>query len=573
MAETQLTGNQGIVALAMIAPPTGTDGYPPIWEPDGMWRTLALQELYMGKEGKGRYVGKVNDYVTNYETDARYKVIALDLSTLIPTLEKIKPAGDGSFSEADLLLGVGPGTQADTYRIFINSNVRPPTLTVDQRLSIKGTESITAMIFLGTDLTPGSKLLGMMYDASGNLMGPSIPLELVKESGFTNYTEKTVKSCYATQDVEDGEVVTVVFYSASGRVTSKRQLLVENTAFVRAPDVSQRYIVGIELQSPFMSPSDPNVLEYPLNVPLNGLNMYGVVHYSDGKSMRRPVDGTKFRIDGLEPFLSTQIGQQFPLVLNYALSADEVQYGPDVRDPNFMAKDYMARTVKAEGQYTVKLFGYPVWIDQVNGYRLEWYLYNLDRSSWTKCSGNVRISENSPTWNPLGYGTNQQLRVEVNLKDVNGIYKDYLHTQIISFVLMRPAVDTEGTNWTVSFDPGQNPAFGRYTVARTTFVNQNFTTLRLDAGTSVWAEWLSRVYKDTRPLVDRSKEVDAPEPNFFIVMAGDAAIEFPISQWNSDLTINRPIADASTLFVRFIKRTAENDLQLGVTGFAVHQNR
>lgn len=569
--ETLVSTTAGLSVLAFV-PPNGPDGYPPIYDPEGRFAIWALSEIYIGAQGFRRYVPKINDYVVNYETDEWYKVIGLDLTTMLSTLEPIKRIAEGKFTTDDLLLGVGPGTQADTYRIYINSNTRPPLLTVDQRLSIGGTESVSAQIFIGSDISGTSEILGMMYDANGNLLGPNIPLELVTMTGVTNYTLKSVPSCYATRDCKNGEVVTVVFYSASGRVTGKRQLLIENTAFIRGPDMSQKYIVGIELQSPFMSQANPLLLQYPLNVPLNGMNLFGVVHYSDGSKIRRPVDGTKFQLFGMETFLSTQIGQQFPLTLKYNLSPGEVNYMPGTTDPSFVPKDYSAVTTKAEGAYTVKLFGYPVWIDQVNGYRLEWYLYNLDRNTYARCTSNVRISDNGPSWNPLGYGTNQNLRVEVNLKDVNGIYKDYIHAQTISIVLVRPATDTDGTNWTVGFDPGQNPPFGRNTVARTTFVNANFTRVRLEAGETTLEGWLERVYRDTRPLVDRSKEVEAPEPNMMVILAGTTETEVPISQWNSELVVNQPIKDGSTLFVRFIKRTVENDIQLGITGFAVHQN-
>lgn len=568
--ETNVAASAAV--LAIVSPPTGSDGYPPIYDPDSRFAIWALQEVYIGKEGMRRYVPKVNDYVVNYETDEWYRVSHLDLTTMLSTLEPIIRIGEGSFTPADLLLGVGPGTQADTYRIYINSNTKPALLTIDQRLTITGTESVSAQIFVGSDLTGSSELLGVMYDANGNLLGSNIPLELVKMNALINYTEKSVPSCYATRDCLDGEVATVVFYSASGRVTSKRQLLVENTAFIRGPDMAQKYIIGIELQSPFMSQGNPDLMQYPLNVPLNGMNLFGVVHYSDGSSMRRPVDGTKFELYGMEKFVATVIGQQFPLVLKYNLSPGEVNYTPGTTDPSFVPKNYSAITVKAEGAYTVKLFGYPVWVDQANGYRLEWYLYNLDRRVYSRCTSNVRLSKNGPAWNPLGYGTNQALRVEVNLRDVNGIYKDYLHAQTVTFTLVRPAVDTEGTNWMVGFDPGQNPAFGVNTVARTTFVNSNFTRLRLDAGTNVFDTWLSRMYRDIRPLVDGSKEVEAPVPTIMVLMVGNSQIEVPMSQWNSEIIVNQTIPDASTLFVRFIKRTAENDIELGIAGYPVHQN-
>lgn len=558
--------------INLIAPVAGTDGKVPVYDPDGRWNIWALQEIYIGQQGDKRYVPKVNDYVYDYESDEKYRVLAVDPTTLISTLEKIKGVIDpGDFDDIDVLMGVGPGTQSDTYRIYIDRTVVPHTLSVDARLRVNGSMVMYAKIFKGTVVGGESKVISAFYDPSGNMLGQNVPLELVSMPNHQNFAVKCVKPCYTSEDLVDGEVVWAVFYSNTGGVISKRQLLVENTGFIRTTDTAAKYIVGISLETPFLSESNPLVIQYPLNVPLQGMNLFGVVHYSDGTKLRMPVDGTKFQMFGFENFVATVIGQKTTLRLQYNYSPGEFGYHADMISDKFYSVGYQAITVKADGAYTVKLFAYPVWIDALNGYRLEFFLFNLDRRVWFRCSPFVSVDANSPAFNPVLYGVNQNISVTLDLSQINGMYKKYLHTQTLSVILIRPGTDTDGTNWTIGYDPGQNPPFGRNNKASSVFVNENFVKVRLDAGTSDFNTWLTRMYWDTKPLVDPTKEAEAPSPDFFSLTFDGSEVSVPISQWNSEILVNRPVPNASTLFVRFFKQTAEGDIQLSMSGMPVHQ--
>lgn len=550
---------------------SGTDGLTPVYDPNGLWKTWALHEIYVGTIGENRYVPNLKDYVVDVETDERWVVEEIDPSTLIPVLRKIVTLKTGEFDDDDLLLGVGPGTQADTYRLYIDKSVLPYTMAVDARLSVKGTMVMTAKIFRGSELLGNSQVISAFYDQLGNMLGQAIPLELVEMPNDQNFSVKTVPVCYTSENLPDNEVVTVVFYSATGHVVSKRQLLVENTAFIRSANTAVKYITGISMESPFISNTDPTLLAYPMNVPLRGLNLMGVVHYSDGTSLKMPVDGTKFSIYGLEQYLSTVIGQRLPLVLKYAVSSDEIVYGATVTDNKFVTKNYRATTVQANGAFTVKLFGYPVWIDGVHGYRLEWYMYNLERNRVFNVTPYVTFNNHSAVFDPTNYGVAQHLNVSLNLKDANGAYPSYIHAQTISISLVRPGTEHQ-TNWTIAFDPMQSPEYGVDNFAQTEFINQNLSKIKIDSGALTQTAWLDKLYFATKPLVDDAREVTAPVPNYYTLVVGNVELEYPIGQWNSEQLIETSIANGSTVFVKFFKRTPEGDIQLSVAGLPVYQS-
>lgn len=549
------------------------DGFVAVYEPNAPWKTWALHEIYTGGIAQGRYVPKVKDHVVDVETNEKEIVISLDAITMVPRLRKLKNAViDTDISYDDLLMGVGPGTNSDTYRVYIDKSVLPHTLSVDARLFVRGSMCKYATIIKGSELLNDRKVISAFYDNVGNLLGQNIELELASTDGNNlSKTVKTVPTCYTTEDLEDDEVVTVVFYSDTGGVVSKRQLLVENTAFMRMPDASQKYITHISLDTPFLSDSDPKLINYPVNVPINGFNLFGIVHYSDGSQRRMPVDGTKFSLFGLQNYVATVVEQRLPLVLKYTLSPGEYVYGATVAADRFITETYQAVTTSADGAYSVMLQCYPVYIDELNGYRLEWFMTNLDRKLMYKVTPYVSIGDNSPPLRSTAYGALQKLAVTIDLNDVNGTYKKYTHTQTVEIILQRPGTDHTGTNWSIGFEPGQNPQFGKNNNAFMTFVNQNLKRVKIDQGEETLSAWLDRMFYLTKPLFDSDREIEAPEPNMFSIILENKEVAFNIDNWRSELPLETLMKDGDTLFIKFFKRTVETDLILGVSALPVYQ--
>ena len=550
----------------------GTDGHVPIYNPNGRFTVWALSEIYQGGPGENRYVPKVKDLVIDMDLFLHYRVDGLDVATLIPQLTELRPIqSGGEMTDEDLLLGPGPGTQSDTYRVYLDTSVIPHALAVDARLSVAGTMVSYCRIFRGADLTEDGHIISGQYDPAGNLLGNRIPLELVQMPGTQNVAIKTVPVCYTVENVPNGEVVTAVFYSDAGHVVSKRQLLLENTSFIRSANTATKYITGISLECPFLSETDNRLINLPINVLLSGVNMIGVVHYSDGSVNKMPVDGTKFALLGMEGYVATIVNQEAPLVLRYRLSTNEIVYGANVGEFPHVSQEYTIKTMQQDGAYSVKLFGYPVWLDAVNGYTLRWYLYNADRSTVYDVSGYVEYSSQGPAFNPIAYGINQRLTVAVNLQQVNGSFRDYRHIQTLDVILWGPGTQRT-TNWTIAFDIGQNPPFGTDNKADLEFVNSNFYRLKIDNGETDLQAWLDRIYYRTKPLIDQYREQVPPAPTHFRLRFGTFNNEYPIEEWNLEHVVGNGLTNNGTLFIEFFRRTGQNDLQLAVSALPIYQS-
>ncbi len=559
------------MVTSVIAGIAGTDGVVPVYDPNGRFQIWNLAEVYVGGLGENKYVPNVNDLVVDLTIFAWFQVIALDISTLTPRLRSVDAVNQNQqFSNADILLGVGPGTITDTFRVYLNKNVIPFTLTVDGRLHTFASAAESATIYRGTDIAGTSKIISQLYDQSNQIIGTAIPLELAQVDG-DNRTVKSIPMCYTTEDMPDGEIVTIIIHADDGHVVAKCQLLVENSAFVANANAGSKYITGISLESPFVSQSDPQTIQFPLNVPLNGLSLLGVVNYSDGSKLRMAVDGTKFSMFGFNNFISSVPGVPVPLVLSYQLSPNEVAYGMNVTPQRTITKRYRAITTNSEGMYTPKLYGYPVWIDPLHGYRMEWYLYDLDRNLATLVTAFVHVNNNSAPFDPIGYGRKQSLGVSINLRDVNPNGLGYIHVQTIDVILRQPGTDRT-SNWAIGFDPNQTIYFGEGNHAVTNIINQNLMTIDVTCGETVLANWLERLYRMVKPLTDVSREIQAPDPTYFSIGTANLPdVAYPISQWDQVLQLNAIINNSDTVFIKFFQRTPDTDIQLAIAAMPVYQ--
>jgi hypothetical protein len=553
-----------------VSPVSGIDGKIPVYDPEGSWRIWSLDEIWSGPTGPGedRFVPKELDYVIDPPTYTTYIVDHLDPISLTPTLREIRPSYlSGTFSDIDILFGVGPGTQADTYRIYIDKSVTPFNLAVDNRLKIAGSMCSYCKIFKGGDLTNAGNVVSMVYDNNGNFVSNNVPLEIVAIDNHTNYFIKTVAACKTTFDLLDGEVVTAVMYDNAGHVISKRQLLVENTSFIRSLNVSTKYITHISLKSPFIPLTNDHLIEFPLNVPVNALNMVGVVHYNDGSTLELPVDGTRFKMLGIDQYLSAIEGQDIDLVLAYALAPNEVSYGNNMI-PGYITESYVLRTVNPNFSYSVKLFCYPEWVNDTYGYKLNWFLLNLDRNVMFEVTNHIQFNPATGTFDPLGYGVTQRKSVAVNLKAVSPIFEEFLHTQLVDISLYASAPTVLGTAWTVAHEAnGSRPAYGVNILAK----KKSTYVLNIDAGINNYNDWLEHVYKRTYPLINSITEIQPPNPTHVQVRYGLETIEIPVANWNQDITFTTALANYGSVFMTFIRRIGPEIKYLAVASMFIKE--
>jgi hypothetical protein len=537
----------------------GTDGVYPIVDDEPLWRQWSIEQIYLGQEGEGKYVPKVKDWVIDPDVFEFWVVDHVDPVSLIPTLRPFVPGRVSGIFTEDALIGVGPGQPSDVYRVYLNDAVWPHTLSVDTGIHIGGTMSSYCKIFLGTDTSEATgKVISKVYDNSGNFVSDAVQLELAAIDSHTNYSVKYVPRCHCTEKHPNNEIVTVVIYSDNGHVVYKRQLLMENTDTISDVHGSTKYISEISLECIWLSSTIPDQIEFPTNDLMNGLNMTGVVHYSDGSKARYPVNGGKFTMLGIDSYLSSIPGHTVPLTLRYSLGANEIAYASTGVNNGAITKPFSLVTTNPNKSIAVKLFGYPEWQSDALGYKMRWFMMNMERNVKFEVTGLVRFSENTGPFDPKLYGVLQRKNVTINLHEVSAAFIPFVHTQLVDIVLHSPPTNDMITPWSVNTVASDTlPRFGV-----NLFGEIKSTLVNFKSGIQSKDQWLQEFYLKTRPLVDKDMEAGPMPPSHFIVQYGTSEIEYTIDQWDEDLSIGAGLGSGKNAYIRFINRQPSGDLQL-----------
>jgi hypothetical protein len=577
--------------MANVTGIIGIDGLVPIYDPNRRFNIWSMSEIYLGRVAKDKFVPKLNDLVLDIAltTFQVYRVSHVNELTLVPTLTLIRNQEDSSsFTQTEMLLGIGSVTGSDTYRVYLDASVNPPVMAVDSRLRIPGSMSKVAKIFKGPNTDDSPVVISRTYDTSGRLLSDNVTLELISTDSHIGHVYKYVPVFNVSETLLDGEIVTFVAYDDLGVVVFKRQLLVVNTGFTPKPDSYVKYITGISLQSAFLSQTNDSVVEYPLNATISSMSLFGVVTYSDGTTMRLPVDGTRFKLYGLDQYIATIVGHKHDLVLAYTLADGEKSYGTVSSNSRIITKAYSIVTVMPNLAYSVKIFGYPFYIDVANGYKMHFYMLNLDRNIFMDVTDKVMFDESTGTFDPKAFGVLQRKSISVNLNDVSKSFKYFRQVQVMDIVLIRPpelnltsftvAHESGGSTVTSSINTSVTPTAGdsSMVISRATgngiqaiVVRPSDQTATFNCGEVILENWLNRVYYSTYPLIDRFVESKPPMPSHFTLTYGGVETMYTIHQWNDRITFGASLKYRDSILIKFIKRTSTNDLYLSCNLFPI----
>lgn len=525
----------------------------------------------IGDPSNGKWVPNPNDLVIDL-TQGLFIVLETDYTTgetvLMPwNLPKKVEVPDDS----DPILAEHPGPPREAFRIMLDTSVTPFTLSTDRAFYLLGSMVDSYRIFLGTDINPDTgTVISQFIDGGGNFLGTSVPVETMEVPGATTQVIKVPMTGYTVEKLDDGELVSLVAYSDDGTMIYRTSMVVINTALARRAEASKRFIKGIHIESPFLSSADPQTIEFPLNVTVESLPMHAIVSYHSGEKIRMPIDNTKFSLYGLNQYVATTVGQDFPLRLAYHLSDDEISYMETPTTNRRITKHYTAKTTTVDGSYEVKLYVYPQWISPDSGYRLVYWLYNLERQTYYDVTPWVELGANSPAFDPLLYGTTQRMTVAIDLNKVDNRFAPYRHVQNFQLALLNRG-DMAGDVWQVFFTSEQATGFGRGLSAGVEYLNTNDWKLHLSNGFPGINPWLVAMFEAIEPLYDQRRETEAPRPTHFVLRFKNNTYEFPVSAWNSEMIINNDLKDGELLYIHWINRQFSEDLQLGVTALPIRQ--
>lgn len=565
---TTLKTSAGVSYILALTDSSPTDV--PIWNPNALWKEWNIKEIYKGKASIGtgnigRYVPNVGDRISDPETGL-FVVTEVNTSTLIATwvAYSFPTTVDTGISQ---LLGVGPLYPQQGYFIYVDSTVTPPVMSFDSLLYTYQPMAEYVRVFAGESSGGSLEVLSARYDQSGNYVDDKIPLNNIVGDATGNY--KIPANGYAKRAIAGDEQLIVIFYSANGTPTTKLTMTAVDSGLIRQSNSANREIANIEIISSYLSSTDKLRLMVPVNFLMTSIDIICRVTYSDGTTRDKPIDGNKIELSGLNEFIPTQVGQTSPLTLFYVLDSTESYQGTTTASRT-ISKAYLIETKALPNAYSVKLFMYPEWVDAATGYKLRFFMYNLDRLAYYDVTSLVEANTTSAIWDPTLYNTKQHMSFALDLSKVSPAFIPYRHVQSNDITLMSNGESGAETPWYVNFELGDED-YGGNLECRLKFISSQVWSVELSQGSTTQDEWLDRLYYRTHPLFDTNAETAPPVPTHFILQINNIRVRRPISNWNSSFTIATGGTVGNLALVQWVREVNGVDLQLGCSGLIIRQ--
>lgn len=570
----------------------GADGYIPMYQPDAKWCEWSIDDIWVGVNGKKKYIPKINDWVVVPTTGDLYRVVSRDPSTFI---SELVPQQINSSTQIDEIVAITD----QSFRVYYDRSQTPYTLAVEDLVKTHSYQVVSYRIYRGVILednggvSPDNTILSRVYNNSGDFIGHDAPLYWKPRDSHDDDYIRTYLPCNCNVDLKNGESVSVVTFDANGKIVTKFTALIDETTYIPTAYANHKYITSIYMKTAFMDELNGNTINFPANMTLNSLNPIGVVVYNDNTEEAFVVDGKKFDLYGLgelqdvnqsnpshivNSFAATTIGHKVPLQLVYKMAKGESTIMPTFNNPNLIRRRYELVVSEPSRSYGVKLFAYPRWIDANVGYTLDFYLLNLDRNVMYLVTPLVKLTSNSRAFNPKSYGSTQILSYQIELSEVSSTFKKFIHSQTLEVILRgRANDDTLDNIWEVSTEyPSTTPFFGSNLRAKLKATNK---VINIGNGFKTVDEWLDKVYYTTDPLVNRSSshehgiipETDAPKPTHIgITHMGKEQI-IRVSDYAKDITFTNEFKLYDNVEIIFYKETAGNYLYLSVCNLTIRK--
>ena len=537
------------------------------------FRTFHISEIYMGEPnptGESLFVPNPNDIVVDQERQL-HSVVSVDPETAIPTLERITiPTGYDSRvrDPNDLNIGLQYYTPSIINRIFVDDTTTPNTAVVDTLYNIKGSEATRAVLFLGSDTSENGTVLSTTPTGNGGTLTADIALEDV---GETDNTVQRPVRFNISQNLNDGELVSLAVYSANDFLIAVHPFVIVNANMVSGPIYNGLHVQAIELLSDLIDSNNATVLNNPLNTPLYVENMSARIHYSNGTHIDRVIDGNRVALHGVSGFNTNVPSARANLVLTYYPSVDEAAVNTGAGNVPSVSKLYTVINQHEQLADIVPLKVYVVPVYDSNGYRLTFRLTNMSYTLDKDVTDYVNYQRVDGTpFVGSSYDLPQTVVATVNLDGaLPGTYPGRRHTQSFTITLKTP--NTPDTNdWIIDYGNDTVTHYGLYdwVVADTTGnrmfnINPTYATLE---------DWTSRLYRGLDPIYDQYSMAGAPEPTHFKLEHDGVAIgTYPIANYANmfELGADRDWVEGKPLNIVWLTTSSGVYLTLGVTALSL----
>lgn len=532
----------------------------------------SIDDLYLGSDytydsSKKLWLPRVGDVVYDQDVGIYFVISVSDEG--VPTLElkqRFDVVSQYNLQSTSLITATSLYSPSVAQRLFINTETTPYECQVDNAFRIYDDQPVKMRFFKGTDITEDTgTIISEVYNSDGDLTSDYVQLRDLTDTD----TVKIPNSFYTTNaSVVDGDIVTGVSYTSSGNVFRTQAFLVTNTAAIMPVDSTNVYITAVTLSGTIVSTTEDYTINNVVGNSLDTNLLTGVLHYSDGSTTTRSIDGSKMVLIGVDDYDTSYIGNPTKLTLAYYPDEDEyyINGGISVNTPA-VTQIYSVKNVSADSAYSLKIFVIPTWDSTNTTYTFTYWLVNDTGDLYQDVTDLVSVAlASGGSFNGADFGTEQTVHLALDMDEVSPTaYSGYTHTQNFSITLYNPE-GASGMYWTIDYT---NDGLNVYGATAYASISSDGAQLNFydcfdfngDTSTDVQTDWLKLLYGALDPIYDNDTADEAPTPTGFRWRYNDTVSDIhDLSEWADTFTEDSgTFSENDTIILEFILTTDDGD--------------
>lgn len=512
----------------------------------------------------GGVIPNIDDIVISFDGNRKIeeRVTFVDPTTYLSTLEIVEYPKAGN----DVTIGVpiGVGNLASAAILYFNPNDPRLGVEVDYRLPITGVYGSAlsyARLFLGSNVGPSGTVVSVNYDAAGNIKNDRLNVELVDLYDDQSKRYIILPGCVDISLPED-TLVTLCLYNDADIMVSYQTLVVKFNGLVHTLSERTLFVNRVYLESAYLNPANDKEILIPKNLLSNSFVPRVFKEYNTGSREELFIGTSNVTLYGWGDHVNGEIGDNFPLVLNYVLSRNERSESVSQFTGNHITTEYRVRVVDSDIAVDVKLFVLPTYDRGDSQYHLKYWLYSGRRDTSIDVTASVRQQGFAGN----KYGIKQTVDFSIDLTNIDGM-PDVVFADTIDLMLMNEPMATT-TMYRLWYYRDPERWFGEN--LRVKMMNHFGTrTIGLSNEITQKAEWLDRMYYEACPIYDPSVANDAPEPTYVDVTIGINTKTIDIrTYWNGETPWdkNQVCANGENVVLKWYTHNDSGDrLDLAIT--------
>ena len=490
-------------------------------------------QVYIGPGGTAEQIEvvKVNDYVLIWD-EGIFRVIAVD-GAQVPTLELWDPTENtgGDDGNSGLITGLSGYQPSVIHRAFFDDSQVQLEINLDSRYLVFGVDSEVCKLFLGVDTSLSGTVISVNIAEP-----PRLDLDLL-ELVVGQPGTKRPPSIPVQNTVLDGDTVTLVNYSAAGRVMSSVTFVVISSTAFTPLAYTGRILEDVRLISTYINGTDPDQLDIPANIGVQLNIAQAELYYTDGFTEVVPIDGVKCKLLGLDNFNNNLAGtiNWFTLVY-FADPSEAIINGGANRQ---ISHNYRVVTTLVDLDLAYKVYLGINYNPITDLYGFNLYLTSLEYGQPILLQpGQFTMSDGlgEPLILLRSYHSSADVvdvTIRVNMELVfPALFDDYTYVQQLTLDLNDPVNNI--STWIIDYDLDNIDKLDAIYKFKTSSTN-SFTELEMGVGATSTQEWLERFYYPISPIFDPALVIP-PDPTHFRLRYQHAAqdytsVDIPVGDW------------------------------------------